>query len=191
MSAVYQTSADKARAIVGDRKEGRPLHDFYPTPPELTQALLLRESFSNRVLEPACGDGAISRVLEAHGYQVFSSDVEYRGYGVPESLDFLNTQYACGDIVTNPPFKLANRFIEHAMHDLTVRKMALLMKLSALESQSRKPLLERYLQRVYVFSERVSFFRNGKPESNNGGMLAFAWFIFYQDKVGDAVVRWI
>jgi len=39
------------------------------------------ESFEGQIWEPACGDGAISRVLEAAGYQVISTDLIDRGYG--------------------------------------------------------------------------------------------------------------
>jgi len=49
--------------------------DFYPTPPEGTRALLSVERFDGSIWEPACGDGAISRVLIEAGYEVVSSDL--------------------------------------------------------------------------------------------------------------------
>src|SRR5262249_52642379 len=62
-------------------------HDYYPTPPHATESLLQRERFSAFVLEPACGDGAIVRVLRAHGYKVAASAIislraSARGYSV-------------------------------------------------------------------------------------------------------------
>ena len=54
--------------------DDREKDDFYPTPIEATQALLDREKFTGNVLEPACGDGAMSKVLINNGYQVISSD---------------------------------------------------------------------------------------------------------------------
>jgi len=186
----YKSSADYARAIVGDRKAGRPENDFYPTPAYITEALFERELFCPVICEPACGNGAISKVAEDYGYDVFSSDLVYRGYGVPESVDFLDTLYVSGDIVTNPPFSLATKFIHHAMVNLKVNKMALFLKLAGLETVERKPLLEKYLRTVYVFSKRPKLSRDGS-DIKGAGMLAFAWFIFVQYKTDESVVRWI
>ena len=55
--------------------------DFYATPPEATRALLSVEDFDGLVWEPACGHGAISRVLVNAGYSVVSTDLIDRGYG--------------------------------------------------------------------------------------------------------------
>ena len=40
-------------------------HNFYPTPPEATRALLSVETFDGPIWEPACGQGHIAKVLEA------------------------------------------------------------------------------------------------------------------------------
>ncbi len=41
--------------------------DYYSTDPDTVRALLNVEKFSSKILEPACGAGAISKVLEAGG----------------------------------------------------------------------------------------------------------------------------
>jgi hypothetical protein len=90
--------------------------DFYPTPPECTEALLdaCGHLFRGRVWEPACGDGAISKVLVAAGMAVYSSDLRHSGFGVG-GIDFLATSITpLGGIITNPPFNLAEAFIRHA-----------------------------------------------------------------------------
>ena len=56
-------------------------HDFYPTPPEAVRALLSVETFEGSIWEPACGDGAISKVLLEAGHEVVSTDLIDRGYG--------------------------------------------------------------------------------------------------------------
>jgi hypothetical protein len=56
-------------------------HDFYPTPPEAVRALLSVETFTGSVWEPACGDGAISKVLIEAGFEVVSTDLIDRGFG--------------------------------------------------------------------------------------------------------------
>ena len=92
-----------AQSIVGS-SPGRNWQDFYPTPPEATEALLSVEQFTGGVWEPACGDGAISRVLEARGFTVTSSDLVDRGYGEPRRDFLLFPAYRCIDnIITNPP----------------------------------------------------------------------------------------
>jgi hypothetical protein len=47
--------------------------DFFPTPAWATYALIDNEKFSGDIWESACGDGAMSRVLEKSGCQVLSS----------------------------------------------------------------------------------------------------------------------
>lgn len=100
----------------GDQSKRRAL-DFYPTPPDATVALLdfLAPFLSGgRVWEPACGDGAMSRVLEARGFDVVSSDIRHTGYGIG-GQDFLTCQpFACEAIITNPPFNVSAEFIERA-----------------------------------------------------------------------------
>ena len=55
-------------------------HDFYPTPDYATEALLEREKFTD-VWEPACGDGAISKVLIKNRIKTISTDLVDYGYG--------------------------------------------------------------------------------------------------------------
>lgn len=53
------------------------------------EMLLQMEAFAPVIWEPACGEGHISKVLAAHGYEVISTDLIYRGFGDPEPLNFL------------------------------------------------------------------------------------------------------
>ena len=67
--------------------------DYYATHPETVEALLeqLKKDdvkLNNNIWEPACGEGHISKVLENHGYNVFSTDLVDRGYGIGV-VDFL------------------------------------------------------------------------------------------------------
>ena len=79
-------------------------HDFYPTPPEAVRALLSVETFEGSIWEPACGDGAISKVLLAAGYNVVSTDLIDRGYGIG-GRDFLKSDRPLAKhIITNPPY---------------------------------------------------------------------------------------
>jgi len=55
--------------------------DFFPTPAWATYALMDNERFNGDVWECACGDGAMSEVIEDFGNTVESSDLFDRVYG--------------------------------------------------------------------------------------------------------------
>jgi hypothetical protein len=183
------TDISRAHSIVGFRPEGRPENDFYPTPPAATQRLLDVEKFDGGVWEPACGDGAISKVLRRNGYYVAESDIEPRNRA--EVIDFLLTdQLKAGSIITNPPFKLLCQFIERA-YALKPDKFAFLAKLTALEGGERSEILERtHLTRVHVFRNRILMTRNGE-EPRGSGMIAFAWFVWERGYTGAPSIGWL
>lgn len=136
-----------ASAVVlggASREHKRHAADFYPTPPECTEALV--RTFptlwqGKKLWEPACGDGAISEVLARHG-TVVSTDLHERGYGVG-GVDFLRAALPAGveGIVTNPPFDIAEDFIAHAC-SLGV-PVAMLLKATYWHAKSRIKLLQR------------------------------------------------
>ena len=163
---------------------GREANDFYPTPPESTEALLRVEEFPRKcppdVWEPACGDGAISKVFEAHGYKVHSTDLVDRGYGTPRRDFLMENSLAAPSVVTNPPFKLADEFVLHALNMGAV-KVAILARLAWLEGTARHASLwsMRPPARVWVFSKRQTLWRGDDIEAkSSGGAIAFAWFVW-------------
>lgn len=178
----HHTAADKAN----EEKD-----HFYPTPPEATEALLRIETFGPRIWEPACGDGAISRVLEAHGHSVVSTDLVERGYG-ESRVDFLmEHRLAAPEIVTNPPFKLAEEFALHGLA-LGATKIAMLLRLAWLEGIERKGLFaDTPIARVHVSSRRISMKRAGTDQGKGGSsMVAFAWFVWEVGHTGPVELRW-
>lgn len=163
-------------------------YDFYPTPPWATKALLVKEAFGRDVWEPACGDGAISDVLKQAGYRVNSSDIVDRGYGRVE--DFLRSKKRSESIVTNPPFKLAEEFVRKALA-VTTFKVAMLLRLSFLETQQRYRLFqETPLETVYVSSRRLSLYKGG-IEVLSSGAVAYAWFVWRHGYRGKPRLRWL
>jgi hypothetical protein len=111
-----------------DPKRGRSEDDFYPTPDDVTVALMNRwgaDHIRGRyVLEPCAGDGAMSHTLARCGaLSVTSSDIaprpmaEWRVKRIHTADVFSMTRWppylhAC---VTNPPFFLAARMIPHIL----------------------------------------------------------------------------
>ena len=119
----------------------RQREDYYATEPKSTEWLCKLERFEGRILEPSCGEGHMSRVLEAAGYEVVSRDLVDRGYG--EVADFLAIDNLEWDdnIVTNPPYKYAQEFVEKALSIIPKgKKVAMFLKLAFLEGKARRAL---------------------------------------------------
>lgn len=107
---------NKALSIVGSsRKNGdREENDFYPTPQYAVEELLKREKFDGNIWECACGEGDISKVCINNGYEVYSTDLIYRNYGIGD-VDFLKYGGIKYDnIITNPPYKIGLEFIKQS-----------------------------------------------------------------------------
>lgn len=166
--------------------------DFYVTPRSAIEQLLQVEQFAPHVWEPACGDGAISRVLQEKGYKVESTDLEDRGFGEPY-IDFLFEQRnRAQDIITNPPFKLATEFAHHAQR-LTGGKVAMLLKIGFLEGPTRETI-HAQLARVWVIRRRVTFLKGGKEFSRSngkGGIHTYAWFVWDWKHRGPVTLGWL
>lgn len=160
----------------GNPAEGRQDNDFYSTPPEVTHALLLKETFHDDVWECAAGSGAMSDVLQLHGYTVVSTDVNPQRDDV-KRFDFLKRGTTrAPSLVTNPPFSLAEPFIRHA-HKLGVEKMALLLKSSFWHAKSRMDLWNLWQPaRIYPLLWRPDFMGKGRPT------MEVAWFVWERDR---------
>jgi hypothetical protein len=86
----------------------REANDYYATPPSAVEMLLKLEDFSKTIMEPACGQGHIAEILKSHGYTVCATDLIDRGYGVG-NVDFFSINDPTDmDIITNPPYAMAN-----------------------------------------------------------------------------------
>jgi hypothetical protein len=135
--------------------------DFFPTPRWATFALIENEKFNGEIWECACGDGTMSRVLEETGQPVRSTDLYDRGFG-EAGVDFLMSQSGADNIVTNPPYNCAEGFVASGVK-LAKRKFALLLRLAFLEGANRAKTIftDNPPSRVWVFSERITFYPSG------------------------------
>lgn len=175
-------------------KQEREKMDFYATDPKAIDLLLEREDFSPSILEPACWMGHLSERLEQHYYLTHSSDIVDRWYGVVQ--DFFTRYEWDWDIITNPPYSLAQEFIEHALKITKPwAKVAMFLKIQFLEGKRRKELFEKFPPKVvYVFSERVMCAKNGDFEwmkKSWGSAVAYAWYIWENGWKWEPVIRWI
>ena len=171
--------------------------DYYETEPAAIDELLSKERFNHKIWEPACGKRSLSRRLEEHGYEVRDSDIVVRPCDKPtEKLDFMECLDSWdGDIITNPPFKIATDFILHALG--LVRegaKVAMFLRLQFLEGRSKyRRLYERFPPKaIYVCSDRLNCAKNGdfeKYKLNN--YVAYAWFVWEKGYKGLPTLDWI
>ena len=150
----------------GDRET----NDFYATDPHKLEIFLDKLKQDNiklhdTIIEPCCGQGHLSKVLEREGYKVYSYDLVDRGYGTP-NVNFL-TDYVLpiqnADIITNPPYKYAHDFVKHSL-DLMEDgcKCIMLLKIQFLEGQGRRILFDEYPPKyIYVNSARQTCYING------------------------------
>lgn len=170
----------------------RQREDYYATEPAATEWLCKLEDFCPIILEPSCGEGHISRELIKAGYNVTSRDLVDRGFG--EVADFLSieNQEWKGDIVTNPPYKYAQEFVEKALRIIPEgRKVAMFLKLTFLEGQSRRHLFRNFPpRRVWVSSARLKCAMNGDFDSIGSSATAYAWFIWEKGYKGSTEIKW-
>jgi hypothetical protein len=163
--------------------------DFFPTPRWATCALADNETFVGEIWECACGDGAMSRALAMNGNRIESSDLYQRGYGEP-GIDFLDTDRCASNIVTNPPYNSAEGFVAAGLEKAD-RKFALLLRLAFLEGANRSNTIfvRNPPSRVWVFSERITFYPAG-AEVKGSGTTAYAWFVWDRDASGGTELKW-
>jgi hypothetical protein len=169
--------------------------DLYETPTQATRALLAVEEIpSGAIWEPACGPGAIARVLRAAGHEVWATDlVDYASPDQDQSgIDFLlehgSAPCFIGSIITNPPYKLADQFVRHAL--LLCPRVYMLLRLAFLESERRSAILESgWLARVHVFRKRLPMMhRHGRQGPHASSSIPFAWFVWDRSHCGKAVL---
>lgn len=159
--------------------------DDYPTPPWATRALCewLKAqgedlaSFSCR--EPAANRGHMVKPLREYFASVEASDVHDYGAGF-ERRDYLFGPAAdrVHYTVTNPPFRLAEQFIER-MAESSEFGFAVIVRAAFLEGQGR---YERLFSRkppshVLQFTERVVMHK-GRLAPEGSSATAYAWLVW-------------
>jgi hypothetical protein len=158
-------SQNRSSAVMQQRSEPNDSLDDFPTPPWATRALCewlhhrgYPISFQS-CREPAANRGHMAKPLSEHFGAVMASDVFDYGAGFPV-LDYLfgpASHLERSDwTITNPPFALAEQFIDRAL-DLSNIGCAMLVRTAFAEGQDRFHSLfsKRPPSFELVFSERV------------------------------------
>ncbi len=156
-------------------------HDFYPTDPRLTRALLRYVDISGRVICPCNGKGGVSKVLAEQTDSVIETwdiDPEMNPDFVKDAT--IRKSWAYGDrtdwVVENPPFNQASYIAQHALK--SSRDVALLLRLSFLEPvKTRRWLVNAPVSDLIIFNPRPQF----RAESGSDSVTT-AWFIWRWDR---------
>ena len=181
-------------------EEEREEHDYYATEPLALEKFLDCIDFNLHkfVWEPACGGGHLVDVLVKRNHVVFATDIVNRDDQTMMTGDFLSVDNKSewqGDILTNPPFKLAEKFVDKGLSLLEPGNyLILFQRILFLESSKRHKLFQnRPPKYVYVHSSRVATAKNGDFEKYEGGgkSLCYCWFVWQKGCKSETIVRWI
>ena len=196
----FPASEGRASSTAG---EGRPTGNsrdhlnahrdgWHPTPPRGTRALLSRESFHGTIWECACGDGAISRVLDAVGHTVISTDLFDRGCGRGDH-DFLADHTTAADhIITNPPYSPPVGLAAHGLFRMRSPASGLggtVCMLLPINWEAAQSHLMAKCCRKYTFSRRLAMHRGGYTGKKGSPQLNVAWYVFSNEHSGGAITE--
>jgi len=190
-------SQNTSTAVMQRRVEAHDSLDDFPTPPWATRALcefLHARGFSLGLCtarEPAANRGHMVAPLREHFQSVEASDVHDYGAGFdvadylfgldPSPVDFT---------ITNPPFRLAEQFIERALRTSDCG-VAMLVRAAFLESVGRYDRIFTETPPSYVlqFTERVVMHK-GRLAPEGSTATAYAWLVWLPPEE-DTRLRWI
>ena len=169
----------------------RAAEDWYVEPRWLVDALLNVEAIpkTSMVWDPSCGGGTIPIAVTSRGVSCRASDIVNRGYG--EVSDFFSEKRSADVIISNPPYGVIEKYIQHAL-GLTKDRVIILARLALLESQSRQVFFNTTpIARIWVSSRRASMPPGGSDIKAKGGTIAFAWFVWDHAHQGKPTLGWI
>jgi len=182
-------------------KDRKGVHlDFYETPPRALDSLfsVVRLDGPRAVLEPSAGKGAIARYLRANYPGLHVTGVEIQPQFEPELrvvcdevviADFLVAQLTrrFALVVANPPFSLAQQFIERALGLLTEGgKAAFLLRLPFVAGVKRFDFFQKHKPAyVLVLSQRPKF------GGDNIDSCDYAWIVWGAVSAKTTELRWL
>lgn len=142
--------------------------DRYGTPSEALDILLPYIKKEWLIWECACGQGSIVDYLKKNGYRIFGTDLDH---------DFiLGKPLDCDCIVTNPPYSLKNHFIRRCYE--IGKPFALLMPLTALESEDRQKYFRKYGIELIIPNRRIQYILPDGSSRLHGNWFESVWFTY-------------
>lgn len=188
---------NRSSAVMQQRSEPHDSLDDFPTPPWATRTLceFLRDLGhpldSMTCREPAANRGYMFRPLDEYFAYVEGFDVHDYGAGFPVADYLFPADLDKVDwTITNPPFKLAEQFINRALTTSSAG-VAMIVRAAFLESVGRYDRLYSQTPPAYVlqFTERVVMHK-GKVTADGSTATAYAWLVWLPGE-NDTRLRWI
>ena len=182
----------------GNNSKGtRKNSDFYETPYSITSRMLEFEHFDYKlpVLEPACGNGAITKILKKKWDLELINSYDINGGLNSPPKDFLTEESEYDYIITNPPFSLAYEFIQKCKQ-LTKKKFLLLLPLSYLHGKKRYDNIwtdtDFPLSHIHVFTRYPLLGEQLRDDGKyHTGMMVYAWYVWDRNHIGSPIIKWI
>jgi hypothetical protein len=175
----------------------RSVEDFYVEPEWCSRRLFEQVGFSGTVYDPACGLGRIVRAAREEGYESFGTDIAKRSQDCGSEVDFLSCQRGqtpVNSIVCNPPFKLAEAFVNKALQ-IAEYEVAMLLPSTWRCGDSRSRWLEATpLAAVLDLTPRPSMPPGTVIEAEidaGGGTTDYAWYIWRRGYKGAYRGGWL
>lgn len=188
---------NRSTAVMQRRVEAHDSLDDFPTPPWATRALCeFLEEYSDlsgmSCREPAANRGHMVAPLREYFGTVDAADVHDYGAGFPIA-DYLfpgTDAFPVDWTITNPPFRLAEQFIERALATSAIG-VAVIVRAAFLEGQGRFERLFSQTPPAHVlqFTERVVMHK-GRLAPEGSTATAYAWLVWLHG-VKDTRLRWI
>ncbi len=185
-----------SHAVMAQRHEPADSPDDFPTPPWATRALIehiigVDQIRGRSCLEPACGRGYMARPLAEYFDKVDAADAYH--YGFAPVRDFLTFPYEALShdwVITNPPFRLAEEFVERALV-VARHGVAILARTVFLESVGRyESIFKDRPPTIFAqFSERVPMVK-GRVDAKASTATGYAWFVWVKG-VRDPRLTWV
>lgn len=183
-------------SVMASRIEPPDSLDFFPTPPWATRAFcryvlprvssLAQRPKAMTAWDPCAGEGHMAEVLKEYFGQVYASDVHDYGKGyavgsfVGQGLDIARHPGKAHWIIFNPPFRLAEEFLERAI-DEAVTGVAALLRTSFIETDDRYHFYQRHKLTLFApYAERVPMTK-GIWDPGASTATSYSWFLFVKD----------
>jgi len=196
-----QTTGNRSSAVMQQRHEAHDSLDDFPTPPWAVRAFCdyLKQTEGLplgrwTVREPAANRGYMARPLSEYFGEVLASDIHDYGAGYPirDYLFGLDSDWPMVDwTITNPPFRLAQQFIERAIRT-SRRGVAVIVRSAFVEgaaryenlfSQTPPSLILQHVERVPMVKGRYD------PKASTA--TAYNWLVWTPNHTGRTAFDWI
>ncbi|MBN9568206.1 MAG: hypothetical protein J0H79_11445 [Alphaproteobacteria bacterium] len=170
--------------------------DWYVEPRWCNDALFAAVQFEGVIVDPCCGVGRVLDAAKDAGYDTIGMDLRDRGARDRhpfEPRDFFTVEDFAPNIVCNPPYKYAERFVAHCIAHV-MRKTAVLLRAQWANGRARSRWLESLpLRHVLALSPRPSMLPGAAVvagERAGSGTTDYSWFIFERDYAGRPEFGW-